>query len=230
MKTKIALAASAAVLGYTWFAAANATHFEGVYIGLHGGFGIADADYVHFQPLLPQTEPLSFSDAAAVGGGQLGVRFDIGPDWILGLEATYTAGTIDDTVGADPAIVLDRSRSIEISDQFTAVLQLGHSWGDWLVYIKGGYANAQIDTYSNIISSGQLTSTSSDRESGWTAGVGIDHAIAPNVTLGLSYDYSSYSPDDRLNVQVAPFLAATTHIQNIDANVHLVTARLSWTF
>ena len=73
-----------------------------------------------------------------------------------------------------------------------------------------------------------LTSSSSDRESGWTAGVGVDHLIAPNVTLGLSYDYSSYSPDDRNNVQRNAF--STTHHQDIDANVHLVTARLSWTF
>ncbi len=226
MKLKIALAASAAALSYAWFTAANATHFEGVYIGLHGGVAIADADFQFNQPTLALSEPLSFSDSAAVGGGQLGVRFDFAPDWILGLEGTYTAGTVDDTLSS--VAVADRSRSVEISDQFTVVLQLGHSWGDWLLYVKGGYANAEIDTYSNVISTGVLTSASSDREGGWTAGIGIDHLIAPNVVLGLSYDYSSYSPDDRLNTQLVPF--ATTNIQNIDANVHLVTARLSWLF
>ena len=224
----MAAASLAALYSVYALTSANATHFEGVYIGLHGGVGIADADYVHFQPLIPQTEPLSFGDSAAVGGAQLGVRFDIAPDWVLGLEGTYTAGMIDETLAS--VLSVDRSRSFEISDQFTAVLQLGHSWGDWLLSVKGGYANAKIDTYSNVISTGVLTSTSSDREGGWTAGVGVDHVIAPNVTLGLSYDYSSYSPGDRNNVTVAPFLAFTTHIQDIDANVHLVTARLSWTF
>jgi outer membrane immunogenic protein len=226
MKAKIALAASAAAVAYTWFAAANATHFEGVYIGLHGGVGMADSDYTHFQPIVPLNEPLSFSDSAAVGGAQLGVRFDIGPDWILGLEATYTAGSIDETLTS--LAVADRSRTFEVSDQFTAVLQLGHSWGDWLLYLKGGYANAQIDIQSNVISSGLLTSASSDRESGWTVGVGVDHLIAPNVVLGLSYDYSSYSPDDRLNTQLNAF--TTQHHRDIDTDVHLVTARLSWTF
>ncbi len=226
MKIKIVLAASAAALSYAWFTAANATHFEGVYIGLHGGIGNVDADYVHFQPLLPVTEPLSFSDSAPVGGAQLGVRFDLGPNWILGLEGTYTAGSIDDTVTS--LAIGNRSRTFEVSDQFTAVLQLGHTWGDWLLYLKGGYANAEIDIRSNVISSGTLTSTSSDRESGWTVGVGIDHLIAPNVTLGLSYDYSNYSPDDRSNVDVNAF--TVQHHQDIDANVHLVTARLSWTF
>jgi outer membrane immunogenic protein len=228
MKIRIALAASAAALGFAWFTAASADHFEGVYIGLHGGFGTADGNYTFNQPTLALTEPLSFSDSAAVGGGQLGVRFDIAPDWILGIEGTYTAGTIDDTLSS--IVTADRARSFEISDQFTVVLQLGHSWGDWLLYVKGGYANAEIATSSNIISTGQLTSASSGREGGWTAGIGVDHLIAPNVTLGLSYDYSSYSPDDRLNVQVAPFLATTGNVQNIDTDVHLVTARLSWTF
>ena len=229
MRTKLLAAAAVAALCSIYsLNVATATQFEGVYIGLHGGAAIADADYVHFQPLLPLTEPLSFSDADAVGGGQIGVRFDLGADWVLGLEGTYTAGTVDAT---EPSVLsVDRSRSFEIGDQFTAVLQLGKSWGDWLLYVKGGYANADIETHSNVISTGQLTSTSADRESGYTLGVGLDHAIAPNLVLGLSYDYSHYSPDDRLNVQVAPFLGSTTHIQDIDANVHLITARLSWTF
>lgn len=229
MKTKLLAAASLAALCSLYsLTASRATPFEGVYIGLNGGIGIADADYVHFQPLLPLSEPQSFDDSAVMGGAQLGVRFDVGPNWVLGLEGSYTSGTID--VSEPAAISVDRSRSIEIGDQYTAVLQLGRTWGDWLLYIKGGYANAEIETHSNVISTGVLTSVSSDRESGWTLGVGLDHEIAPSVTLGLSYDYSTYSPDDRNNVQVAPFLASTTHIQDIDANVHLVTARLSYTF
>jgi outer membrane immunogenic protein len=226
MKTKLMLAVSAAAVCYAWFAAANAHHFEGVYIGLHGGIATADADYVFNQPTLATVEPLSFSDSGAVGGGQLGVRFDVGTHWTLGLEATYTAGTVDETLSS--LAFLDRSRSFEISDQFTAVVQVGRSWGDWLFYAKGGYANAQIDTYSNVISTGVLTSTSSDRESGWTVGVGVDHLIAPNVVLGLSYDYSTYSADDRLNVNLPAF--AQIHHQDIEADVHLVTARLSWQF
>jgi outer membrane immunogenic protein len=226
MKIKIVLAASAAALSYAWFTAANATHFEGVYIGLHGGAAIADSDYIHVQPVFALAEPLSFNDTAPVGGAQLGVRFDIATDWILGLEATYTAGTIDDTVAS--VVVGNRSRTFEVSDQFTAVVQLGHEWGDWLVYLKGGYANAEIDIQSNRVSTGLLTSTSSDRESGWTVGVGVDHLIAPNVVFGISYDYSSYSPDDRSNVDVNGF--TTQHHQDIDTDVHMVTARLSWQF
>lgn len=227
MKTKLLAAASLAALCSLYsLTASNATPFEGVYIGLHGGMGIADVDYVHSQPLLPVTEPLSFSDSGAVGGAQLGVRFDIGPNWVLGLEGTYTAGSLDDTLSS--VALADRSRSVEVSDQFTAVLQLGHTWGDWMLYLKGGYANAEIDISSNVISTGTLTSTSSDRESGWTIGAGIDRSIAPNLVLGLSYDYSNYSPDDRFNTQQPTF--TTQHHQDIDATVHLITARLSYTF
>lgn len=228
MKARWLLAASAAAVSYAWFTAANADHFEGVYIGLHGGVASANADYVFNQPTLATVEPLSFSDAAAMGGGQLGIRFDIGTDWTLGLEASYTGGNIDDTLTS--LAIADRARSIEVSDQIAVTAQLGHSWGDWLVYIKGGYANAEIETHSNVISTGVLTSASSDREGGWTVGAGIDRLIAPNLVLGLSYDYSHYSPDDRLNVQVAPFLATTGHVQDMDVDVHLVTARLSWQF
>lgn len=228
MKTKLLLAASAAAICVAYsLSAARATQFEGVYIGLHGGVGILDADYIHVQPVFALAEPLSFDDSAPVGGGQIGVRWDINPDWVLGLEATYTAGSIDDTVAS--VVVNNRSRTFEISDQFTATAQIGYSWHeDWLLYIKGGYANAEVDIRSNRISTGLLTSTSSDRESGWTVGVGIDHKIAPNWTLGLAYDYSNYSPDDRSNVDVNGF--TTQHHEDIDASAHLVTARLSYTF
>ncbi len=226
MKARWLLAASAAAVSYAWFTAANANHFEGVYIGLHGGIASANADYVFNQPLLATVEPLSFSDAAAMGGAQLGVRLDIGTDWTLGLEAAYTGGTVDDVLTS--LAFADRSRSIEVSDQITVTAQLGHSWGDWLVYIKGGYANAQIDTSANVISTGVLTSTSSDREGGWTVGIGVDRLIAPNVTVGLSYDYSHYSADDRLNTNLPAF--STAHVQDMDVDVHLVTARLSWQF
>jgi outer membrane immunogenic protein len=226
MKTKLMAAASLAAIGYAWFTAANATQFDGVYIGLHAGAAIADADYVFNQPSLLLSEPLSFDDSAAVGGAQIGVRFDLGNKWVLGLEAAYTAGTVDAMLAS--VAVVDRSRTFEISDQFTATLQLGHAWGDWLLYVKGGYASAEIETRGNVISTGVLTSTSSDREGGWTIGAGIDHAIAPNVILGLSYDYTHYSPDDRLNTQLAPFAAA--HVQDFDASAHVITARLSWKF
>lgn len=225
-KTTIALTASVAALSYAWFTAANATHFEGVYIGLQGGMGIANSDYIHVQPVFALAEPLSFNDADMVGGAQLGVRFDVGPNWILGLEGTYTAGTIDDTVVS--TVVNNRSRTFEVSDQFTAVAQLGYAWDDWLIYLKGGYANAQIDINSNRISTGLLTSASSDREGGWTVGIGVDRVIAPNLVFGLSYDYSNYSADDRFNVQRNGF--TTQHHQDIESDVHLVTARLSWTF
>lgn len=226
MKAKWLLAASVAAVGYAWFTAASAHHFEGVYIGLHAGVGSANADYQFNQPSLATVEPLSFSDAAAMGGGQLGVRFDIGTDWSLGLEAAYTGGTMDDTSAS--LAFADRSRSVEVSDQITVTAQLGHSWGDWLFYIKGGYANAEIETAANVISTGQITSASSDREGGWTIGAGIDRLIAPNVIVGLSYDYSHYSPDDRLNTNLPAFSAA--HVQDMDVDVHLVTARLSWQF
>lgn len=226
MKARWLLAASAAAVSYAWFTAANANHFEGVYIGLHAGVGSTNADYQFNQPSLASVEVLSFSDAAAMGGGQLGVRFDIGTDWTLGLEAAYTGGAMDDTLAS--LAFADRSRSVEVSDQIAVTAQLGHSWGDWLFYVKGGYANAEIETSSTVISTGVPTSASSDRESGWTVGAGVERLIAPNVLVGLSYDYSHYSPDDRLNTQLAPFAAA--HVQDMDVDVHLVTARLSWQF
>jgi opacity protein-like surface antigen len=66
-----------------------------------------------------------------------------------------------------------------------------------------------------------VLSTASDRQNGWTAGVGVDYAIHPNLFLGVEYNYLSIRtgliPPTNLIVNNSNILvgATNTDTQNI---------------
>ena len=42
-----------------------------------------------------------------------------------------------------------------------------------------------------------MTTASSDREHGWTMGLGIDYAVTDRVIIGVEYDWSFFDFDTR---------------------------------
>ncbi|MDH3741061.1 MAG: outer membrane beta-barrel protein [Hyphomicrobiales bacterium] len=222
--SKIAVISGAIVLG-AQTAPASAADWTGFYIGGHLGGTWADFDYSHNQPLVPLVEPLSFDMSSFAGGGQGGYRHQFG-NFVAGFELSYTITDMDDTVTS--ALVADRSRTVMIDDIFMATVNLGVPWNDWLGYITGGYAGADVDISSNVISSGVLTSSSSDWENGWTIGAGLEFAVTPNLRIGAQYNYVDLIIDDRFGVQTGGF--TLQNHQSIDSEIHQVMARVSWQF
>ena len=127
-------------------------------------------------------------------------------------------------------LVADRSRSVDINNIFLASVRLGYVMDRSLLYVRGGYASGEVEIGSNVISTGQLTTTSSEREHGWNIGAGWEYALSPNVILGLQYDYIRLNGSDRLNAQTPAFAASTTHHLDVDVDIQTVTARLSYKF
>ena len=197
--------------------------WSGFYIGGHLGGGWADTDWLHDQP--GPAEAISAKPSGVVGGGQLGFLHQWGP-WVGGVEVSYTAADLNEDVRS--AVVNNRSRGVDINDIFLAGVRLGYAANRSLFYVKGGYANADVDISSNRISNGQLTSSSSKRENGWNLGAGWEYAIRSNVTLGVQYDFISLDGSDRFDTQRPGF--ATTDHRDVDADIHTVTARLNFKF
>lgn len=206
-------------------AAAQSTNWGGLYAGGHVGGGWADANWNHFQPLLPQSENLSASPSGAVGGGQLGLQHQWG-NFVGGIEVSWTAADLEETVPSP--VAADRSRSIDISSIFIAAARLGYAMDRSMFYVKGGYASANVGISSNVVSTGVQSTSSRHREDGWNIGVGWEYMWMPNVIVGLQYDYVSLDGSDRFNTQTPAFAASTTHHRNIDTDIHMATARISF--
>jgi opacity protein-like surface antigen len=71
----------------------------------------------------------------------------------------------------------------------TVTGKVGYSVGQWLPYVKGGFAAA--DVGSPLQGAGQLGSfTQSTTAAGWTAGLGFEYQLSSKWSLGLEYLYT----------------------------------------
>lgn len=154
--------------------ASHVVDWSGLYAGFHGGYGWSNVD----------TGVGSVHVDGWLGGGHLGLQrqFD---RWVIGAEVSYSFGNLDGqrtiNVGGDP-MRLDAS----ISDLLLVTGRLGYAWDDRLLYIKVGYASADVEVGSTFLG---VTTEAKSRLDGWTAGFGVERQITPNIVIGLEYNY-----------------------------------------
>jgi outer membrane immunogenic protein len=175
------------------------------------------------------------SENSVTGGVQAGWQRQWGR-LVGGLEAGYTALHFD-TTEVSPALnqVLNYpflERSIAVRDILTFAARLGFTDGRWLAYLKGGAANAEVDVSYLDTQTGDASS-SNGRETGWTAGAGIDYALTPNLFLGIEYNYIHIRSDVRppYTVVPAPILGPTPlKAGAVDIDIQSLVVRLNYKF
>jgi len=174
-------------------------NWSGFYIGGNVGWGYTNAES-SFQAENALTEAFDIvssqnyeqSASYLTGGVQAGWQRQWNT-WVFGIEAGYTATRFDTSEFSPPLVTpaSDLFRSIKLSDIFTLTGRVGYAYEQWLAYFKGGWATADVSASYTQVSTGTVLSTVSDRQNGWTAGVGVDYAIHPNLFLGVEYNYLS---------------------------------------
>src|SRR5262249_50671960 len=115
------------------------------------------------------------------------------------------------------------------SDLLLVTGRLGYARDNWLGYVKGGYANSKIEFNTSVASTGQTSSTSSERDGGWTAGAGVEYAFSPNVSVGGEYNFARINVGDR-NQAVTPGFVTPETVSNAHADIQSVWARLNVRF
>jgi outer membrane immunogenic protein len=139
--------------------------WSGFYVGLHGGYGWGDATF----------GGTSFDANGWLVGGLAGVNYQVGQG-VIGLEAdinkTDISGTGACAVGP-----------CEFNNSWlgTARVRLGYAIDRFMPYITGGAAFG--DVKANVPGFG----SASDRRVGWTAGVGAEYALTPNLSWKTEY-------------------------------------------
>jgi outer membrane immunogenic protein len=193
--------------GYNW---------SGFYVGVHGGYGWGESDWVDLLGTLGAN--VKFGDLrGAIGGGQVGFNWQTGP-WVLGVEGTLSGGSIDQTGTVGIARL-----TTDVEWMGTVVGRLGYAWDRSLIYVKGGYATANIELRGD---NGVDTFKGSERHNGWTIGTGVEFAILKNLSLGLEYNYYDFGRET--------YAITTTNglplSIDADAQVHSFLARLNLRF
>jgi outer membrane immunogenic protein len=209
--------------GYTPAYAPVVTYdWTGIYLGGHIGASNSRIEWVY----TGSGDNPEQSDTSFAGGGHVGLQKQWG-SVVFGAEATYT--WMDHDAGAGSALVPDLTLSSNAKNLFTVAGKFGFANENMLAYFKGGYATGTVDFRTSVTSTGVLLTSSSSREHGWTAGVGLEYALWNHVIIGVAYDYVRLNVDTRDQVATAVGPPAT---QVIDAGVdiQMVTARLSFKF
>jgi outer membrane immunogenic protein len=199
------------VLEYDW---------SGVYVGGQAGAAFTEADWSYTGTL----DTIKQSQTGFAGGGFVGVQ----KQWhhaVIGAEVGYLWAGLDQTSAS--ALVADTSLSSSVKNLLVATGKVGYAWENALAYAKGGYATADVDFRTSVTSTGVVTTTSSGREHGWTAGLGLEYALRPNVIVGVEYDILHLSGGDRDQVPT-PSGVAGTQVVGAEVDMQMVLARLSF--
>lgn len=231
-RTRIAIGFAAAALA---LAPASAANWNGFYIGLHAGGASGDVDWTNVTNNAVATEidfdpgqTIGQSPDGVLGGAQIGFNYQM-TNWVFGLEASGSGLDFDETTANPNDPFSDEFVSSEIDWLVTAAARIGFTTMDSMIYLKGGYATANITTNhvdGSFGAEGPDTNSYSTDEThgGWVAGLGLEHQIGSNVSVGVEYNYIDLGNTDHTGV-------ATTGgnvVNDIDAQIHAVTARLNW--
>jgi outer membrane immunogenic protein len=138
--------------------------WTGAYAGAHGGFGWSTSG--------------GLDAKGGFGGGQIGYNVQTGTV-VLGIEGDIAGGDISQTLFGIPfttAFTSDTLASLRG--------RAGLSYNNWLFYgtVGGGWAHDKISG-----SLGGVPFSSEGWLSGWSAGAGVEWAIAPNWSTKFEY-------------------------------------------
>lgn len=238
----------------------------GLYVGIHGGygwgdqsssydFGSADAnDFIIDHAGL--SSGLNTDLEGSLFGGQVGIQKQFG-SIVLGIEGSYSASLMDGSANANWGfndivcpfgcfgIAADGTQSldVDVDNIFTLAGRVGYAADLWMVYVKGGYASADIDVGSGISGVGTVcvvlcgsapinaSGDSDKRHDGWMLGAGFERKLHPNVTLGVEYNYidlnaRTHSIDAPL--EIGPIDIPGGYSVRVDPDaIHTVSLRLN---
>ena len=195
--------------------------WSGFYFGGQAGYTWADADYTHTSTS-GLVESFSFNPSTAIGGIHAGMQGQWA-NWVLGVEGSFNWTGLDQrrTSVRNPPVF----KTFELDAIATVVGKAGYAANNWLIYVKGGWAGANIRTEGTSPVSG-VTAAPRQWESGWTVGGGFDYLVATNWILGVDFNY--YNIDfDRSAIATNGLI--TTWSQ-ASADVYAVMGRISYKF
>lgn len=182
-------------------------------------------------------------------GVEAGVR--AGYDWqfgsfVVGGLGEFSATNVKDSVAGFSTTPAYYTFTRKLDNLAAARLRAGYAMGPALLYATGGYAWGKIDNRfetSNGANSFTLQADD-DRADGWQAGGGLEYAVAPNLTIGGEYVYTSLDAGDYIvragnsgtTPETNPFILApnTTGTDIIRSNsrmgVHAVKIGMNYRF
>lgn len=192
--------------------AGPAEAWSNCYVGAQAGAATSSARWdfrnSNFYNSTGNTDPqlisgAGFNDTRGIVGLQGGCNRAIGEWWVVGIEGAWFSNPLNEH-NFKPGYFPDPTNTINrevLTTNIQSVMSLTGRVGvapsaDWLLYLKGGYAAARIETEGRVtpqLSVSNLDFVTTNWHSGWTAGAGVEYRLFRNITVGLEYDYYKFA-------------------------------------
>jgi opacity protein-like surface antigen len=176
----------------------------------------------------------SFSQSR-LSGGIFGGWQKLYGSALIGVEASANSLSFDEsrsrtvTYTSAPTAQFTLRQSATADWQGTLRLRLGYAQADWLAYVTGGAAVAQIKVKTSFSddyvlgASGQ--GSNSETKVGWILGAGGEYAMNKNWSIRGEYLYSDFGSVDAKAVVTNPFFPSLSN--TLSSSVKLKTQVLS---
>ena len=151
---------------------------------------LSGSDGIPWTTVAPAGGFTSPGAAAAPTNETFGYNFQSG-NFVFGLEGSLAAANFDGKFTAPymPGMAAG-GWTPNMSWMSTVTGKVGYSFGQWMPYVKGGFAAADVGSPLQGASQQLGTFTQGTTTAGWTAGLGFEYQITPKWSLGLEYLYS----------------------------------------
>lgn len=212
--------------------------WSGFYVGLHGGWGWADADseygdeyaneecehskdYAEARKIFFLGEPgcaVGLKPEGGFVGAQAGFNFVFDNGLMLGAEGDYALASLNDS-GEGGTGIFNTHVDLEVDQLASIRARLGFASGQWLPFVTAGWgwAHADRDTFNSFFG----TSSDSNWHDGWTLGAGAEYAI--NNTWSLKAEYRYYDLGEENYGVAAPGgtdVDLDLHTVQVGVNIH----------
>jgi outer membrane immunogenic protein len=181
--------------------------WTGFYVGGNVGYSWGGTDSTvtpaFFGGTFPHFNTLRLD--GVVGGAQIGYNWQVSPSWVFGLEADWQGASERATQSySDPFLLgfaggtINTSVNTQIAWFGTARGRIGYAWDRVMIYGTGGVAYGDVKLNGAGVESGNglggpfngtAPFSASRVNVGWTAGAGIEGALARNWTWKVEYLY-----------------------------------------
>jgi len=209
-----------------------AYNWNGFYVGLHGGYGWADASSRYFEDWANVTcgfdswcgSAVDVDPKGAFVGAQIGYNYVFGNGLLLGIEGDYSVSSLHDS---DVGIFAGGSMATEVNanvDQLATIqARIGWAVDRWLPFVTVGWGWAHVErTAFNPETLGVTPVKDTNWHDGFTVGAGLEYGINDHWSVKGEYRYFN-GGKERYNLS---FAGGT----EIDLNIHTVRFGVNYRF
>jgi len=193
-------------------------NWTGCYVGVNlGGTSGTSNEII---PVYPAN--FDISQSGVTGGGHVGCNYMFAQNWVVGLEGDFDWTNLR----GDELTTGVFSERYYLRWNWTASVRgrLGYTINNWLIYITGGGAWANLNSayFGGYTVAFPNSPSVSGTHFGWTVGVGIEYGLTANWIVGIEYLFAQF---DRKT-----YICSICGPVNFDLQTNTVRARLSYKF